>query len=289
MDQQVIIRSLNFSDIPMMYKAFQSAFSDYTLAFNLTEEKFIRKFIEKLHIDFDVSAGAFSGDEMVGFIFTGIGNYLGKKTAYNGGSGVIPAYRGKGLTIKMYQVLLAQFKEMGIEQCVLEVLTENKPAINAYLKVGFKKSRTLRCFKMEMGNLNEPKVNSEIVVRQKLVPDWPVYKQFADFQPSYLDQYFLLEKNMLNETLLEASFNGECLGYAIYQQDLGRISQFGVAQHRRRSGIGAAMMAYMLSHSDTNYLTILNIDEKERGVRRFLKKMGFVNKVNQYEMILNLQ
>jgi ribosomal protein S18 acetylase RimI-like enzyme len=288
MDNQIIIRSLNYLDIPAMHRAFLCAFSDYTLDFNLTEEKFVKKFVEKLNIDFDLSAGAFVDNEMVGFIFTSAGMYQGKLSAYNGGSGVIPEYRGRNLTVQLYHFLIKKFKEAGVQQCVLEVLTYNKPAIKSYSKVGFKRNRLLKCFKLELGELNQSKANSQVVIERKFAPNWELYNSFASIRTSFLDQTYLLARNMANETLLEAYVDGDCVGFAIYQGDLGRISQFGVKKEYRRKGIGAAMFLYMLNHCDTKYLTVLNIDDKDDGTKKFLKKIGFLNKVDQYEMIYKL-
>jgi ribosomal protein S18 acetylase RimI-like enzyme len=288
MENQVIIRSISYLDIPAMHKAFICAFSDYTLNFNLTEEKFIKKFVEKLNIDFDLSAGAFVGDQMVGFIFTNIGMYQGKLSAYNGGSGVIPEYRGRNLTVQLYHFLIKKFREAGVQQCILEVLTDNKPAIKSYGKVGFKRNRLLRCFKLEFGKINPSKANTQVVIQRKFAPDWELYSSFASIRTSYLDQTHLLAKNMSNEALIEAYMDDICVGFAIYQVDLGRISQCGVKKEYRRKGIGAAMFLYMLNHCDTKYLTVLNIDNKDEGTKKFLRKIGFANKVDQYEMIYKL-
>jgi ribosomal protein S18 acetylase RimI-like enzyme len=288
MNNQIIIRTLEYEDIPAMRKAFLRAFSDYTLDFDLTEEKFIKKFIEKLNIDFKLSAGAFVGDEMVGFIFSNVGMYQGELTAYNGGSGVVPEHRGRNLTIQIYQFLINIFRQSNVRKCVLEVLTNNKPAIVSYSKVGFKRNRLLRCYKIQYGELNKTKVNVQAAIRRGLIPDWALYQRFGENLTSYLDQTHMLSRNMSNETLLEAYLDDYCVGYAVYQRDLGRISQFGVKKEYRRIGVGASLFQYMLNHSDTKNLTVLNIDDKDTGTRKFLKKIGFSNRVNQYEMIYKL-
>jgi ribosomal protein S18 acetylase RimI-like enzyme len=288
MDDPIIIRTLKFEDIPAMRKAFLHAFCDYILDFDLTEEKFIKKFVEKLNINYELSAGAFHGDEMVGFIFSNVGMYQGELTAYNGGSGVVPEFRGRNLAVKMYQYLINIFRESGVSKCVLEVLTHNKAALQSYSKVGFKRKRLLRCFRMGIGEFNKSKTNDQVIIQRRLLPNWDLYTSFGENNTSYLDQTHMLSRNIENETLIEAYLDSHCIGYAVYQRDLGRISQFGVKKDYRRLGIGASLFQYMLEHSDTEYLTILNIDDKDSGTKRFLKKIGFSNGVDQYEMIYNL-
>ena len=288
MNDQVTIRSLTESDVPSMHKAFLAAFSDYPLDFSMNEDMFRKKFVEKLNLNFDLSGGAFAGSQMVGFIFTSVNNYKNKLTAYNGGTGVTPEFRGRNLTVKMYRRLIKKFMQQHIEQGVLEAITTNKPAIRAYEKVGFYKSNLYRCFRLDLTKFNEVRVNPQAVITIKNSPDWDLYKAFGDQEPAFLDQNDLLTRNMANEMLIEASLDGVCVGYCIYQKDIGRISQISVSKEYRRKGVGSALLKYIVKNAFVRSVTVLNVDNTNYALKKFLKKSGFTNRVDQYEMTLNL-
>lgn len=284
--QQLNFRSLRTTDIGQMYQAFQAAFSDYAVNFKMTERDFYKKFVEKLNINFDLSIGAFDKDKLVGFIFTTTAKYNGKLTAYNGGTGVIPEYRGLHIPAKIYELLIPKLRKEGVEQCVLEVITTNAKAVMVYEKIGFEKSDFYHCFKLKE-IVDGDRQTDKIRIIKKDSIDWSELINCIDFEPSFLDNDFLLEKNLKNEQVIVALAGEEIAGYAIYQNH-GRISQMGVAKQRRKQGVGNALVNFMFSDTGDRQLTILNISKKEKGMLAFLKNVGFENQVNQFEMVLAL-
>ncbi|MCH7513815.1 MAG: GNAT family N-acetyltransferase [Bacteroidetes bacterium] len=284
--REFAIRSLGLEDLDTMYKAFKNAFSDYPIHFKLTREHFRKKFVDNLDINFPFSAGAFYSETLVGFIFTSISLYEGKKTAYNGGTGVIPEFRGNGLVQKMFQYLLPMFKESEFQQCILEVLINNHAAIKAYKKLGFVKTRDYKCFKLNPLNFTVGAVSTDIIIRQITDPDWDRFLKYLDYAPSYLDSLEMIKKNIKNETILEAIFSGQPAGYAIYQPATGRINYIAVEKSFRNRGIGKAFIRYIYHHSHTKLLTIINVDRKSESMLIFLLNIGFENQFDQYEMRL---
>lgn len=61
-----------------------------------------------------------------------------------GGFGVVPERRGEGHGRALARALLLDAERMGLAQVQLEVLTANLPAIRAYERVGFERTRDLR-------------------------------------------------------------------------------------------------------------------------------------------------
>ena len=283
------IRSLRPVDLTDMYITFLDSFSDYKVPFRLTKEQFVRKFVEKLKIDFSLSAGAYEDNSLVGFVFTAVNYYEGKLTAYNGGTGVRPSSRGKKLTIKMYDFLIPLFQERKIKQCVLEVLTENDRAIKAYRSIGFRETKYFRCFKFDSKHLKvkPPKVNLEIFGVKH--PSWDVYERFANQAPSFLDSSLMINDNLASETIVEAYSEGKCVGYAIYQSAFGRISQIGVAPEVRGKGVGSSLVKYIQETSKQKILTVINIQREATNTINFFQSLGFKNQLNQYEMIMPLE
>ena len=147
-EKPIHIRLLVPSDLNQFYFTFQEAFDDYSVDLRLDRKAFDRRMLDKLGIDWGLSVGAFSGDKMVGFIAHTANYYQNQPYAYNGGTGVIPEYRGLNLTVHMYDLAIKHLRDRKIDRCVLEVIDHNRSAIDAYSKVGFKKTRILKCYKV---------------------------------------------------------------------------------------------------------------------------------------------
>lgn len=282
------IRSLSPKDLNQMYFTFLDAFSDYPMPFRLSKEQFVRKFVEKLKVDFSLSCGIYEYDAMAGFIFTSTNYYLGKLTAYNGGTGVRPSYRGNRLTYRMYEYLLPQLTKEGVKQCVLEVLVNNQTAIRIYEEIGFQKKALLTCFILKENIVRKNKMVDNMEIRKISEPDWLKYKDFLDFQATFLDSFTMIRQNLVNEDIIEARIDDEMVGYAIYQSAFGRLSQLAVKPEMRRKGIGSAIMEYILKTSHNKELSVINVNENDKTMIRFLEALNFKNYINQYEMVLQI-
>src|SRR5438128_8634191 len=126
-------RFLNETYFSKLYEAFIHAFSDYVIPFALTEAQF-RNHIILNAVDLDSTIGCVEGEKLIGFSLNGFGKWNGKSTVYDAGTGVIPDFKRQGVSKKMFDLMLPIFKEKGIEQYLLEVVTNNTPAISLYEK-----------------------------------------------------------------------------------------------------------------------------------------------------------
>lgn len=73
----------------------------------------------------------------------------GELIAFNTGTGVLPAYRGRRIVKTMYENAIPALKQQGFSKCALEVITQNDRATKAYESVGFRITRTLKCYRGE--------------------------------------------------------------------------------------------------------------------------------------------
>lgn len=290
MADSMYIKGLKPKDLTEMYITFLDAFSDYAVPFKLTKEQFVRKFVQKLKIDFNLSAGAYNYDgSLAGFIFTAVNYYEGLLTAYNGGTGVRPRYRGFKLTTQMYDYLRPLFIERNIKQCVLEVLTSNERAIKAYEGIGFKKTKYFKCYVLnEEDPIFKKASNDSVEILQVKSPNWNLYEQFCDYQPSFLDSSRMIIDNLANEIIIEAREDDQCIGFAIYQSNFGRISQIGIQPSHRGRGIGSRLIQYIHQSSTIKKLTIINVNDEAVATKSFFESLKFENQLDQYEMILTL-
>ena len=153
-----------------LISAFNQAFADYMVPVNLTPS-FLKQKMQQENLRLDYSTGAFDGKQLVGLMLHGIGEVKGQAAAYNGGTGVIPEYRGLRLVGQMYDFLKPRLAASGIRRVFLEVIDSNERAIRAYRQVGFRKLREVDCFKGEM-QLQEPAIGAGISVAVRSGLPW---------------------------------------------------------------------------------------------------------------------
>jgi len=282
-------RTFKKDDIPVMRKVFNKAFEDYIIPIQLNESAFNRKIIQKTNIIFKFSIGSYFNRQLVGFLFQTINQYQHKKTAYNGGTGVLPAYRGNELTSQMYHYIIPKLINEGVENCVLEVISNNKSAIRSYEKIGFKKSKFYHCLKLDAESnyiKNATRKNFRTELTQK--PAWETYEKFCDYETSFLDNFNMLQKNIINETIIEAYDGDLLIGYVVYNQKMGRVSNIGVKKNYRGKGVGTFLIKQMHVNCRKKPIYILNVNERSYNLLNFFLRLGFKNDIDQFELKLKL-
>ena len=283
------IRLFSKDEVPQMYHAFIESFSDYPVSFEMNLEGFQKKFIEKLNLDFNCSAGAFIEGQLAAFVFSTINNYEGLKTAYNGGTGVLPSFRGRGFTPAIWDFLVPRFRAQDVKRCVLEVLTSNDRAIDIYEKIGFQKVKRFKCFRLLPYRYTAGYAGQGLLeFRNADKPKWSEYSAFFDYSPSFIDSQAMVDQNLDNEDIIEAYQNDQLVGYIIFQSPIGRISHLAVSPEFRNEGIGTRLIGMAYKASRNKYLTVINLPENAKSAIRFLTNLGFENQLDQYEMSLFL-
>ena len=275
------------TDLPALHRAFSEAFATYSVPFQLSFDAFRKRILNKLRIDSDLSYMAYRKDRCVGFVLHTKEEYEGKLTIYNGGTGVIPEFRGNQLTEQLYESLTPQIKESGAKIILLEVITTNAGAIKVYERLGFQYRQTFKCYKRKPSDeVVEEKRNQNLrIIRQM---NWhPVqYRSCYEFEPSFIDSFPHLLHNRAHEICLEAYEGDSFGGFVIFQPHVGRISQLAVTKESRGKGIATSLLSHAAELSLGKELTFINIPEEQEQMHEFLLARGFENQVDQYEMEL---
>ncbi len=281
-------RFLDDSYVHALLDKFIEAFSDYSRPFDFDAEKF-RSHIVRNAVDLSRSVGCFLNGEMIGFSLNGFGNWRGKPTVYDAGTGVIPGHRRRGSSRAMFDFMLPILREGGAEQFLLEVITDNSPAVNLYTGFGFEIQRELLLLEAPGELAITGALDADVEVRPAKASEIGSLEVFGIGIPSWQNSDDAITRSGPNTTTLGAFIDGQCVGYNAFSTGLGRIGQFGVHEHYRGKGIASRLLAEMRSRTDDgNLLQVINIDRSLAGAVKYFENRGFQKALAQYEMLMPL-
>jgi ribosomal protein S18 acetylase RimI-like enzyme len=128
---------------PAIHAAFLRAFSDYQIPVTETLEEMAVENMQR-GIDYDSSFGAFADNgELVGFLFCGVRNDAGTLRYYDGGTAIIPEWRGRGIGGLLLDTVLPDANSRGAQEFILEAIQDNIKVRKLYESRGFSISRNL--------------------------------------------------------------------------------------------------------------------------------------------------
>lgn len=281
----MIIKLFEEENFGALHQSFIEAFSSYKVPFNPSFAAFQSRMKYKLSLIPELSPLAMKSEKCLGFLLQTQGKYEGKQTIYNGGTGVVPAMRGQNLTLKLFDFITPTLSSSDANRMLLEVITTNDAAIKVYDKLGFQYTKTFRCYKRKNEKVEfSSSKNTQFLKVKK--PNFQVYNEFADFNPSFIDHQNHLVHNIENEIVLEAVLDNTVVGYSIFQPLLGRISQLGIHRNFRGQGIGRGLINQVQFLSPGKDISLINVPDTYQPMHDFLISLGFQNEVNQYEMEL---
>lgn len=129
-----LMSSVSFEEAHVL---FNRGFEGYLVPMNLPFDTFVNRFGNE-GLSPALSIVAFDGTDPVGFVLQGIREVDGQKISWNGGTGIIPEYRGRKLGYTLIEEAEKLIKELNVSVATLEALSENKAAISLYEKCGYK-------------------------------------------------------------------------------------------------------------------------------------------------------
>lgn len=130
------IKKLSQCTLDEILMAWNRGFEGYFVTINMTSQLFLNRMVAE-GLSFDHSIVAFVQGEPIGIVVNGIRTIKDKIVAWNGGTGVAPAYRGKGVSKKLMDETLVIYEEAKVDIAVLEAIKENEVAIQLYKRYGY--------------------------------------------------------------------------------------------------------------------------------------------------------
>lgn len=281
------IRSLADTDFETLYEAFAEAFADYEIHPDREE---LRKMLRRRGFAAELSFAAFDGSRIAAFTFNGIGTHDGLPTAYDTGTGTLPAYRGQGLASRIFACSIPHLRAAGIRQYLLEVLQHNPAAIAVYRKMGFEVTREFNYFKQEkrLVRIPEKRPAFPFAIRPVGADCLRQFAGFHDFRPSWQnddDSAARAGADLIGCGLFR---DDEPLGYCLCEPSTGDITRLAVDPRHRRQGIGTALLRHALETIAADSVKAINTEIACDALTRFLESMNIPVKGRQFEMVRKL-
>lgn len=281
------IKSLSNTTLDKLFEAFEQAFADYEVQLNKAE---LLTMLKRRGFNPKVSFGAFDGDKLVSFTCNGIGDFYGKLTAYDTGTGTLKDYQGRGLATQVFEYSIPHLKESGVEEYLLEVLQHNTGALSVYRKLGFEIIREFYYFKQKNKQINGvvKTLNSPYILKPIKVSEHNSIPSFWDFKPSWQNSFEAINNTLKDFICLGAFSSSKLVGYGVFEPVSGDVTQIAVAKEHRRKGIGSLLFQKMLESNKHNSIKIINTDIDCNSITAFLKSKNIEPAGKQFEMIKKL-
>lgn len=280
------IRSLEDTSLAELHVAREAAFAAYVTSWTPAEYE---RLLQRRGYRPELSFGAFASGTLVSFVLNGIGSFNGLLSAYDTGTGTVPAYQGQGLAGRLLEAALPGLRKAGVQQYVLEVLTDNKPAVRLYQKQDFAHSRTFNYFMQEVPLLQPkpPRFGAPYVIEQLSLTDELIKAMQAmwDFHPSWQNSFEALLRKPDDFVSVGVYLEAELCGYGIIEPASGDIPQLAVRKDMRRRGIGTQIFHALSAHNQSAKTKAVNTDVQCEPLTAFLLRLGYPLSGSQYEMI----
>jgi ribosomal protein S18 acetylase RimI-like enzyme len=278
------IKSLKGIDFEKVFIAFSKAFFDYDIQLNQTE---LKTMLKRRGFNAELSFAVFDGDDIVALTLNGIGNYNGKKMAYDTGTGTLKQYRGQGLATKIFEYSIPFLKKENINHYLLEVLQHNTKAVSVYRKLNFKVTREFNYFvwKNEEFKNNIENIKTSVKIEYLDIKEYDSFSYFGDFYPSWQNSKESVQRTIEDFIILGAFIDNNLIGYCIFEPNSGDITQIAVDKKHRRKGIASLLLFEANKLNKCSTTKIVNADITCSSIVGLLKSKNVKVTGKQFEMI----
>jgi ribosomal protein S18 acetylase RimI-like enzyme len=268
---------------PTVHAAFLRAFSDYQIPVTETLEEMAVENRQR-GIDYDASFGAFADNgELVGFLFCGVRNEDGALRYYDGGTAIIPEWRGRGIGGLLLDTVLPDAKSRGAYDFILEVIQDNVNARKLYESRGFSISRNLRCYRKSLEDIpaknsfsyimHTPSMDEYIEVSKSL--SLPYIPSWQNTNSSVLSIF----EHLITRVLIQG---GKPVGYFVLNPQTGHLLLMSALEGS--PSIYCELLSLVRACTMADSVKFINIDESSTFIT-FLEEDGWDRYLDQYEMI----
>ncbi|MEH7238245.1 GNAT family N-acetyltransferase [Bacillus sp. JJ1562] len=288
----ITIKRLSECTLEDAVVAWNKGFEGYYFDMTTTADLFTRRLILE-GLSPTLSVIAYDGDRPVGLILNGIRLINGKKVSWNGGTGVDPEYRGKGVGKKLIEAVLVIYEEEGVEIATLEAIKENETAISLYEKVGYKIIDEL-VHLQHTGQLSKEAFLSE-KNQFTFIKGIPIDALQVPFYTAMVPWQTQWNNARDGELILTLDEDEAIVGYAIFKRlfnEEGELQSIILFQceadplHEQKEDIVRELLKMVFGQTSLHVArTVANMSVSNNILRDLLEKEGFNVKAEQVFMI----
>ncbi|PYS74827.1 MAG: N-acetyltransferase [Acidobacteria bacterium] len=291
--QDLELRKMNMCSFQTALQVWNEGFHGYFIDLTLSLDDFLRR-IMSLGISPEHSFIAFVNGQPVGFLLNGIRESLGKRYAWNGGTGVIPSFRGKGVGKMLVQVALDLYSAESVDVAMLEAISTNESAIALYKKFGYEILEELVVLQSDA--LATDLVSSVFIITKLMPAAVGKLEFYREFSPWQCQWQSVAAGG--GEAVIAVDADRRVAGYALFERKFdesgkpAKISMYQceVAPERGDGELVAASLlrhVFMMETGNCKRLTH-NLRKTNQVVIDLLTASGFTTFIEQVHMIRRL-
>jgi GNAT superfamily N-acetyltransferase len=271
-------------------EGFQGYFVDMTLSLDAYLSRLNRDGLSP-----EYSLVAYSAGRPTGFLLNGFRESVRGKLAWNGGTGVSPEFRGRGVGKALMRATLDLYNDLDVDLAMLEAISTNGPAIALYEKCGYEIVDRLISQRHE-GTLPAHafvRHNSESYAAEPVVPAALGELEFYDELGPWQSHWQNLSRNQ-GEALIVSDSSGVPCGYALYKKtydEQGRVSTIALYQCVPEPGaeeepvVASALQTLFAPFDLDCRRSTYNISKSNEVVCGMLEEAGFAHYIEQVHML----
>ncbi|WP_026566997.1 GNAT family N-acetyltransferase [Bacillus sp. UNC41MFS5] len=262
--------------------AWNRGFEGYFVNLEMTSDIFFNRLVNE-GLSMEHSLVAFDGEEPVAIVLNGFRVIDGKKTSWNGGTGIAPDYRGKGVSQLLMEAAFNVYSEEGVEVATLEAIKENERAIRLYQRFGYEITDSLVYLSGTLDLIHTSILNKSI--RPEQLSTYHFYKENLPWQCQWQSVksgeaqiYFDEKQNPLGYSLFKRVWNqqGQLERVLLYQIEL-----FAEAKEEMIKSILSS-----ITGENPNPINFMTINASvSNPVIQILEDLGFVKTTEQVQMV----
>lgn len=282
------IKRLSQCTLEEALTAWNKGFEGYIVPIKMDLQAFVNRMISE-GLSPDKSIVVFMNGEPCGIIMNGFRENNGRKIAWNGGTGIAPEFRGKGLSAAMMEEVLNIYKAEKAHTAVLEAIEENERAIKLYKKAGYVITDHLLYLYKKLNHKEPGLLKENYFSIKRLYPEQLQSLSIYDSKAAWQCQW---QSAKHGEAAVLISEDGKEEGYILYKRILeagGRTDRIFIYQLKfNNENDYEKMTESILGHlfldgDDSIDFTAVNISVSD-PVSKALLKMGFEKKIGQVMM-----
>ncbi|SDN70043.1 Ribosomal protein S18 acetylase RimI [Paenibacillus sp. yr247] len=266
-------------------------FEGYFVNLTMNLDRFLLRVVSE-GLSLEHSLAVYANGEPIGFVMNGFRFIEGKKVAWNGGTGISPEHRGKGIGKKLMERNFQLYREQGVDIAFLEALIQNESAVNLYQYVGYEITEqliSLQHTEVLDASLLAP-TNPRCYITKRGQPlevrGLSFYKHFSAWQTQWA--------SMKEGECLIVSNDDEAVGYALFKRIFGEDGNLTTIVLYQCESIPDRTDAVDILKAALNELyaplsfscrrLAMNLRDSNKELIELLESLGFTSFVEQVHM-----